>query len=122
MSKPNRPSAILDAYLQDREDEWLDAVVTCAALVARADGWVDPAERRVRDLLEPDGAAAALARLRRYAGQAFARLMVAVGEEVASADCRIDPREQRVLQLIRASLGESPAPGEPNRLARKDDQ
>lgn len=137
MPKPDNLSEIMNAYLEDREDDLLDAVVTCAALIARADGWVDPVERqqlldflerneflllftneqvrdsferRVRDLREPGGAVAALARIRRHAGCASARMVVAVGEEVASADCRIDPREQRALQLIRASLEARPAP------------
>jgi tellurite resistance protein len=125
------------AYLRDREDELLDAVVTCAALVARADGWIDPVERgqlldflerneflslfsseqvhesferRVRDLREPGGAASALGRLRRHAGQSSASLVMTVGEEVALADCRIDPREWHTLQLIRTSLGKYPSP------------
>jgi len=36
---------IIAAYLDFREDEPLDAVVTAATLVARADGWVRPVER-----------------------------------------------------------------------------
>jgi tellurite resistance protein len=127
-------AAIVAAYVDDREDELLDAVVTAAALVARADGWVQPVERgqlldfldrneflsvferadivgafecRIRELRQPGGPAAALARLARHAGHAPARLAIDAGEEVAAADCRIDPREQRVLHLIRTALCEA---------------
>ena len=132
MPNPNTPSEIKDAYRQAGDDDLLDAVITCAALVARADGGVDPQERRplldflerneflllftnvqvrdafeqrVRELREPGGALAALARIRRHAGQASARAVLAVGQEVAFADRRIDLRELRALRLIRASLG-----------------
>jgi tellurite resistance protein len=133
------PVGIIAASLRDLENELLDAVVTTAALVARADGWVDPVEReqlldfldvnefmsvftraeildaferRIRELREPDGAVAALGRLRRQSGGSLARslasLVVDVGEQVAAADCRLDPREQRILQLIRITLACTP--------------
>jgi tellurite resistance protein len=122
------PAQIWAAYMEGREDELLDDVITAAALVARADGWVQPVERaqlinflerneflsiftradigeaferRVRELREPCGPAAAVDRLRRRARHRIARLVVDAGEEVAAADCRLDPREQRILQLIR---------------------
>jgi tellurite resistance protein len=122
------PAENMAAYLDGREEELLDAVVTAAALVARADNWVQPVERarlldflarnefmsnftraeildaferRVRELREPSGPAIAVERLRRHAGRTPARLAIDVGEEVAAADCRLDPREQRILQLIR---------------------
>jgi tellurite resistance protein len=134
------PAEIMAAWRDDREDELLDAVVTAAALVARADGWVDPVERgqlldvldrngflsvftpaeildaferRVRELRAPGGPAAALGRLRRHAGRAPARLVVDVGDEVAAADGRLDPREQRILQLIQAALGVHPSSSAP---------
>jgi len=51
MSKPTRrtrpharPGAILAAYLDDRRQELLDVLATTAAVVARADGRVEPAE------------------------------------------------------------------------------
>jgi tellurite resistance protein len=138
------PVGIIAASLRDLENELLDAVVTTAALVARADGWVDPVEReqlldfldvnefmsvftraeildaferRIRELREPDGAVAALGRLRRQSGGSLARslasLVVDVGEQVAAADCRLDPREQRILQLIRITLRVHPLPSAP---------
>ena len=125
------------AYLDDREDELLDAVVTAAALVARADNWIQQVEHaqlldfldrnpflsistraeiteafegRVRALQKLQGPATALMRLTRLAGYKPAQLIVDVSEEVAIADCRLDPREQRVLKLIRTALGAHPPP------------
>jgi tellurite resistance protein len=124
------PAESMAAYPDGRDEELLDAVVTAAALVARADGWVQPVERaqlldfldrnqflsiftraeildaferRIRELREPSGPALAVERLRRHAEHAPARLVIDVGEEVAAADCRLDPREQRILQLIRTA-------------------
>ena len=135
------PAGIIAACLNDLENEALDAVVTGAALVARADGWVDRVEReqlldfldqnafmsvftradildtferRIRDLREPDGTMAALGRLRRHAGRsstrALDRLVIDAGEQVAAADCRVDPREQQMLLLIRNTLRIDRAP------------
>ncbi len=125
------PAPIIAAYVDDREEELLDAVLTAAALVARADGQVQPVERgqlldfldrneflsiftradilgvfecRLSELRDPSGPAEAVARLARHAGRLHARLVIDAGEEVAAADCRLDPREQRVLQLIRTAL------------------
>jgi tellurite resistance protein len=135
------PAGIIAASLRDLENELLDAVVTAAALVARADGWVDAVEReqlldfldvnefmsvftraeildafdrRIRELREPDGIVAALGRLQRQSARSLARsltsLVVDASEQVAAADCRLDPREQRVLQLIRSALHVHPSP------------
>ena len=131
------PAEIVAAYLDDRQDELLDAVLTAAALVARADGWVQPVERgqlldfldrndffriytpadirgafesRIRELREPGGPAAAVARLARNAERLPACLVIDAGEEVAAADCRLDPREQSVLQRIRSALRAPAAP------------
>jgi tellurium resistance protein TerD len=147
MPIPNTLSEVMDAYPQIGDEDLLDAVVTCAALVARADGWVDPQERRqlldflerneflllftndqvrdtfeqrVRELREPGGAVAALARIGRHAGRASARAFVAVGEQVALADRRIDPRELRALRLIRASLGGRQSPRASSRLRKEE--
>lgn len=133
-------TAGLMAYLDDREDEMLDAVITAAALVARADGRIEPVEaaqtvdfldrhevlsmfrrgeiidafeHRLRELREPGGIVAALYRLRRHAVRPMARLMIEAGEEVAIADCRLDPREQHVLDLIRKTLEAGPSPSAP---------
>jgi tellurite resistance protein len=131
------------AYLEDREDELLDAVITAAALVARADGWIQHVEcgqlldfldreellsvfsreealdafrRCIRELREPGGPTAAVERLRRHAGRAPVRLVVGVGEEVAAADCRLDPREERILAVIRTAVGAQPSPLAPGHL------
>lgn len=129
------------AYLQYREDEILDAIVSAAALIARADGWVQDVEysqlvdfldrndflaivarddvltqfeRCVRELREPGGPSAAVDRLRRHRGGSTAPLIAELIADVAAADCRIDPREQHVMELIGAALG-MPAPSAPMR-------
>jgi tellurite resistance protein len=141
LSRSNMPPAeIVAAYRDDREDELLDAVLTAAALVARADGRVQPVECGqlldfldrneflsiftradilsifeccIDELREPGGPAGAVARLTCHAERLPARLIIDAGEEVAAADCRLDPREQRVLQLIRTILCASPSPSAP---------
>ena len=120
---------ILAAHRNGRGYELLDAVVTVAALMSRADGWIQPVERgamldflernqflsfftrdnilalfedRVRDLREPDGAIVAVIRLRQYAQQSSAAvgLIVEMARVIAVADGRMDPREQSILELI----------------------
>jgi tellurite resistance protein len=115
------------AYLDDRNAELLDGVATAAALVARADGRVDPVERgvlldvmdrngllavftrgeiveafeaRVRELAALDGDDAAIDALGRFAGRAAARLLLDAGKHVAAADGHLHPGELRTLQLI----------------------
>lgn len=126
-----RRAEIVAAYLELREDEILDAVVSAAAVVARADGWVQEVERNqlldfvdreellsvfaredavahfercVREVREPGGFSAVIERLGRHRDSPTASLVVKIGEEVAAADCRLDPREQHVLQRIEAAL------------------
>jgi len=127
------PAQIMAAYLEGIEDELFDAIVTAAALVAQADGRVEPVEtgrladfldrrrfpsvftraevsdafeRRTRELAELGGSEAAMDGLARQAGRSPARLVIAAGEEVAAADGHVDPRERQALQLIRAALAE----------------
>jgi tellurite resistance protein len=115
----------------DREDELLDAAVTAAALVARADGRVEPVERgemldfldrngflsvftradvldpfeaRVRQLGEGSCATSVVDSLRPLAGRSPAHLVIALGERVAAADNHFHSRESQVLQLIRLVL------------------
>jgi tellurite resistance protein len=143
---PNRDShdrlntthtAFMAAYLDDRENELLDNVVSAAALVARADGSValvergqlldfldrsgfmsvftrdeifDAFARRVCEVEEPGGLEAAVDRLRRVAGGSSARLILDACEEIAAADCRLDPRERHILNLIRVTLGTDSLP------------
>jgi tellurite resistance protein len=118
-----------------------DAIVTVAALVARSDGWVHPAqlpqlhafldrhgfksllahvdlrdlfERRIRELREPGGFEAALANLSRYEQRRLSHLVIDAGEEIAAADGRLDPREDDILRRIRIALRQksSPSPRE----------
>jgi tellurite resistance protein len=127
-----KPAELMAQYWDAREDELLDAVVSAAALVARADDRIDGAERgqlldflerrgilsvftpaeildtferRVRELNEPGGSVAALKHLRRHAERSLARVIFNAGQEIAAADCRVDPREQHTLQLIWITLG-----------------
>jgi len=124
---------ILAAYRNERDYELLDAMVTAAALMSRADGWVQLVERgamldfldrnqflplftrenilalfedRVRDVREPDGAIVAVMRLRHYARRSSGAvgLIVDMAREIAVADCRLDPREQSVLQLVDSAV------------------
>jgi tellurite resistance protein len=127
-----RQAAIAAALDGDREDELLDALVAVAALVARADGRVQDVERAqlldfldqqgllsafgredaelkfercVRELREPGGLSFAIRRLQRHSESRTAAVALRVGDEVAAADCRLDPREERLLLLTRTVLG-----------------
>jgi tellurite resistance protein len=122
----------LAAYMHDRADELFDAIITATAMVARADGWIDPVERshllgflsrngllavftreevldafedRTRQLAERCGAEVAIDGLRRLAGRSLARLVVDAGTHVAAADGRLHPDELHALALIRIALG-----------------
>jgi len=125
------PAMIIGAYLDERRQELLDVLATAAALVAHADGEGAPVEcgqladfldrqdllsefsraeireafeRHGHALKQPGGLAAALRRVRSHAGHPLGRVLIEIGEEVADADCRLDPREQHVLQLMRSTL------------------
>lgn len=131
---------MMAAYWEAREDELVDAVVTAAALVARADGRVDAVEcerlldfldrdgilytftraeirdifeRRLREQGEPRAVMAALRQLGRYAEHPLARVIIDAGEEITASDSHIDPRERRVLQLLRIVLS-TPATRSPH--------
>ena len=113
------------------QDDLLDAVVSMAALIARADGWVQEVElrqlidfadhfgllaesgrdevlarfqRRVRELRDPDGPFLAFQRLVRRSDLPTVDLMLSVGNEIAAADRRLDPREEHLLRLFRTRL------------------
>jgi tellurite resistance protein TerB len=123
---------IMAAYLEHRDNELLDGVISGAALIAAADGRVEPAERRqlldflrrnsllvtntrtevldfferrVREVEQPRGAEAVVEDLARLVGRSPARFIVEAGREIAIADRCVDPREQHALQLIRTALG-----------------
>ena len=101
-----RQAGIAFACDASRGDELLDAVVSSAALVARADGWVQAVEcsqllnfidrhslfplsrreevlsqfeNRVRELREPDGPLTTFRRLGRYTEHSTATLILSVG-------------------------------------------
>ena len=128
---------IVAAELRADKARLFDAIVTVAALVARSDGWVHPAqlpqlhdflgrhgfqsllarvdlrdsfERRMRELREPGGFEAALAHLSRYEGRRFSHLVINAGEEIAAADGRLDPREDDMLRRIRIALRQKSSP------------
>jgi tellurite resistance protein len=139
----SRPAETRLAYLEYCEDELLDAVATAAALVALSDGRAEPVEsgqlvdfldrseflsiftrgeisdafeRRSRELREPGASIRALQQLALHANRPLARMIIDVGDEVAIADGRLDPREQRMLRLIRVMLAAISAPAaEPGR-------
>ncbi len=119
------------AYMHDCADELFDAVITAAAMVARADGLIDPVERRqllvflnrtgllavftreqaldafeerTRQLAERRGAEVAIGSLRRLKGRSLARLVIDAGTQVAIADDRLHPGELHMLALIRIAL------------------
>ncbi|HLH48057.1 MAG TPA: tellurite resistance TerB family protein [Roseiarcus sp.] len=131
------PAEIVAEYCAERDDDFLDAIITAAALVSRADNWVQAVEQaqlldfvdrhdflsllpreetlqvfesRVRELRRREGLAAAVIRLSRVAGRHSAPLVVELSEEIAAADCRLDPREQKMLALIRSVFGGAPLP------------
>jgi tellurite resistance protein len=128
---------MLAAYLDGREDDLLDAMIAAAALVARADGAVEPVERdqlvafldrrrllpavseaelleafehRIRSLEGRRGIAAAVDSLARLAGRSPARSVVELGEHIAAADGHLHVREVEVLRLMRLALA---APAQP---------
>lgn len=136
-------AGIATAFREYREDELLDVMVSAAALLARADGWVQEVERaqlldfldredffsvfarddvltrfdrRVSELREPGGPSSVLRRLGRHRDGSTAALIVNVGQEIAAADCRLDPREQRVLELVRDFLDVAPRAGGAQRM------
>lgn len=124
------PAELLAAHSIDRKEQTRDAVLTAMTLVAAADGWIDPAERRemlsflrrndlltaaerdmkdevehrLRDLREPGHILAAAYRLGRSGSPGVQRLAVAAAWDVAVADSRVDPCELRVLDLIRITM------------------
>jgi tellurite resistance protein len=127
-----KPAEMMAQYWDDQDNKLLDAIITAAALVARADGRIDAAERgqlldflhrkgilivfkpaeilemferRLRELNDPGGAISALKHLRRHAKCLPAAVIIKAGQEIAAADCRIDPREQHILHLIGITLG-----------------
>jgi tellurite resistance protein len=122
---------LMAGHLDRRDRETMEALITAGALVACADGWVDGSERghlldfirqqgllthiasreildafdgRLRQLEQPCGPQAAMARLRPLAGWSRAGLVVDAAAIIAAADGEIHPGELRALRRIRAAL------------------
>jgi tellurite resistance protein len=122
---------IQDVTFERDRDHLFLATVTAAAFVARADGWVDPAERdrvvdwvsetplldsfaasevtetfdfKLRQFDQPGGMNDVVLALRRVAGRAEARLVVAGAEQVANADGAVMPAETAAIRLLRRTL------------------
>jgi tellurite resistance protein len=121
--------AELDLQRQDRL--LFVGCITAAAFVARADGWVDPAERdrllhwmgethlldsfsphdvtdmfalRLRQFEQAGGAAVAVDTLRRTVGIPRSHLVLDAAEEVATADGRLHQSEALAMTLIRRTV------------------
>jgi tellurite resistance protein TerB len=126
---------LVTAAVEYQHEHLLDALATAAALVARADGWIDAAERshflgfmsrngilsvfersdvldafeyRVAQLNGDGGAQIAAASLRRITSRSQVRLVVDAAEYVAAADGHVHTAELHVLKLIRVALSARP--------------
>ena len=122
---------ITAADVNQSEAALLDAAVTAAALVARADGVVQPIERvemlgvlrrsgflsattrfdmldafesRLHQLETDGGVEIAVDSLRRFARRSPARIVVETAERVAAADRHVDGRELQILRRIHVAL------------------
>ena len=136
---PNQPTRgrfpdlwadFINNYLDGPDEEMMIALVTAAALVARADGSVEPIERRhlidfvgskrllprigAGEILESfdamaawldDQGGAATDVLRAISGR-HAALVFHAAERVALADGHLHPGERRALRFIRHTLGQ----------------
>ena len=118
-------------YLDQHEEELMQALVTAGALVALSDGRVDAVERnellnfigrqelansmsrhevaeafnnRVRQLADRDSADVIMQNLTPLAGLSLASVVVRTAERVAAADRQIHPGERQALELIRLIL------------------
>ena len=128
-------AALQDVASARENDRIFMASVAAAALVARADGWVDPTERerliawmddvalleglaaseveaafdlRLRQFEQPNGIDTAMDLLRRAAGASNARLVMEGAEQVARADGQVRPSEAAALRLVRRAVFPGP--------------
>jgi tellurite resistance protein TerB len=132
---PMSPGQLRQAHHTYLEEMLFEAVVTAGAVVALADGHVDPEERaRVVDLVERSGwlstytaaeaedafdsqvrqlemedgiPETALNSVRRVGDGLGSRVVVCAAEEVASADGQIQPHEEEAIGLVRSALAPS---------------
>ena len=132
---PMSPAQLRQAHHTYLEEMLFEAVVTAGAVVALADGQVDPEERAsVVDLVEQSGwlstytaaeaadafdsevrqleldggdPETALNSVRRVGDGLGSRVVVCAAEQVARADGRVQFPEERALGLIRSALAPS---------------
>jgi tellurite resistance protein len=127
-----------DRYLDYRDEEIMQGLVTAGALVALADGEVKTVERaelvsfidrqgfvptisqgdiaesfdrRVRDLEGQDCANVIVETLRPLTGQSLASVVVRTAQKVATADQKIEAGEFKALELLRRVMINLPAIG-----------
>jgi tellurite resistance protein len=118
-------------HLNHSDEELMQALVTVGALVALADGQMEPVERhelvnfidrqgfvptisqdriaeafdnRVRQIEDRDGANVTAEALRPLAGLSLASVVVRTAERVAAANQKIHPGELQALKLIRLMM------------------
>src|SRR5262249_34929988 len=140
MAKLRPPSSItmtelLADYLDERDEEVMQALVTAGAFVALADGRVETVERdelvnyihrqgfvptisqqdiadtfdtRVRQLEDRDGANMIVETLRPLAGLSLSSVVVRTAEQVAAADRYLHPSELHAIKLIRLIMTNLP--------------
>jgi len=119
---------LADYYIDHRDEELMQGLVSAGALVALADGRVEAVERdelvnfidrqrlvpaisrhdiaeafdkRVLELEDRDSVRVIIETLRPLAGQSLASVVIRTAERVAAADRHIHPGELQALQLIR---------------------
>lgn len=130
------PAALGVEYLNHRDEDVMQALVTAGALVALADGQLAPAERaeliefidrqgfvpttdkreiadafdsRIRELTQQCCARVIVETLRPLAGRSLSSIVLRTAERVAAADREIHPGELRALKLIRRLMMNLPA-------------
>jgi tellurite resistance protein TerB len=131
MAKPHSSSTTAELvadYLDHRDEEVKEALVTAGGLVALADGRVEAVERdelvnfidrqqlvptisqhdiaeafdnRVRQLEDRDSVQVIVDALRPLAGLSLASVVIRAAERVAAADGKIHPGELQAIKLIR---------------------
>jgi tellurite resistance protein len=131
-------------YVDYRDKEVMQALVTAGALVALADGHVEDVERdelvgfihrrdfaptisqrgiaksfdkRVRELQENYSPNVIIEALRPLAGLSLTSVVLRTAERVAAADRKIHPGEQRAINLIRLIMLSLPANKPPAALS-----
>jgi len=122
-------------YLDQRDDEVMQALVTAGALVAMADGQVQTIERdelinyvdrqgfvptvsrqdiaeafdnRVRQLEERDSTSVIVEAFRPLAGLSLSSVVIRAAERVAAVDRYLHPNELRTIKLIRLIMSTLP--------------